>query len=178
MTAQTFATTTIPGTPARDAGIPPHVAAALEHVPHHAFAIDADHADTAAFVEAHQWPLTQAANTIVVVGKQADRVVYALCVVLASTKIDMNKTVRKALDVRKVSFAPAADAVAATGMEFGSITPFGAPAGWPILVDAGVTTAGLIAVGGGHRGVKLAVDGSSLAALPAAQVLAGLAINR
>jgi prolyl-tRNA editing enzyme YbaK/EbsC (Cys-tRNA(Pro) deacylase) len=178
MPHQTYDTAAIPGDSSRDAGAPDHVAAALDHVPHHAFHIDADRADTEAFIDAHRWPLDQAVNTIVVTGKRADRVVNAMCVVLASTKIDVNKAVRNALDVRKVSFAPRETAVTATGMEFGSITPFGAPLTWPILVDAGVITAGLVAVGGGRRDLKVVVDARSLADLPGALVVEGLAIPR
>ena len=62
----------------------------------------------------------------------------AACLVLASDRADVNKTVRKHLDVRKISFASMEDAVAQTGMEYGGITPVGLPADWPILVDTAV----------------------------------------
>ena len=58
--------------------------------------------------------------------------------VLATDRADVNKTVRKHLDVRKISFAGMDDAVGQTGMEYGGITPIGLPASWPILVDDAV----------------------------------------
>ena len=51
----------------------------------------------------------------------------AACLVLASDRADVNKTVRKRLDVRKISFAAMDDAVTRTAMEYGGITPIGLP---------------------------------------------------
>ena len=63
------------------------------------------------------------------------------------------------------------DAVtAATGMEYGGITPVGLPADWPVLVDEAVARP----VGDHRMGIrrsKLRLPGPLLAALPAAQVL-------
>ena len=61
--------------------------------------------------------------------------------VLATTRADVNGVVRRRLDVRKASFAPMAEAVELTGMEYGGITPIGLPAGWPVLVDPRVVDA-------------------------------------
>jgi prolyl-tRNA editing enzyme YbaK/EbsC (Cys-tRNA(Pro) deacylase) len=61
-------------------------------------------ADTAAFCEAYGYALEDSANTIVVVGK-AEPPVYAACVVLATTRLDVNKVVRKRLGTRKASLA-------------------------------------------------------------------------
>jgi prolyl-tRNA editing enzyme YbaK/EbsC (Cys-tRNA(Pro) deacylase) len=94
--------------------------------------------------------------------------------VLATTRADVNGLVRRHLDVRKASFAPQDDAVAQTGMEFGGITPFGLPGGWPVLVDAAVVAAPLVVVGSGLRRSKLVVPGAALAELPGVQVLDGL----
>jgi prolyl-tRNA editing enzyme YbaK/EbsC (Cys-tRNA(Pro) deacylase) len=96
-------------------------------------------------------------------------------VALATTRVDVNSFVRRHLDARKVSFASMDVAVAETSMEYGGITPFGLPASWPVLVDAAVVNEPLVVVGSGIRGSKLVVPGSSLAALPTAQVLEGLA---
>jgi prolyl-tRNA editing enzyme YbaK/EbsC (Cys-tRNA(Pro) deacylase) len=96
-------------------------------------------------------------------------------VVLATTRADVNGVVRRYLDVRKASFAPMDTAVAETGMQYGGITPVGLPSGWPILVDAAVVAAGDVIIGSGLRGSKLALPGKSLAMLPDAQVIEGLA---
>ena len=100
---------------------------------------------------------------------------YAACVALATTRVDVNGFVRRHLDARKVSFAPMDTAVELTSMEYGGITPFGLPADWPVLVDEAVTAVPLVVVGSGIRGSKLVVPGASLATIPTAQVLAGLA---
>jgi hypothetical protein len=49
--------------------------------------------------------------------------------VLATDRADVNRTVRKHLDVRKISFASMDEAVSRTGMEYGGITPIGLPRG-------------------------------------------------
>jgi prolyl-tRNA editing enzyme YbaK/EbsC (Cys-tRNA(Pro) deacylase) len=136
--------------------------------------IDPDLADTAAFCEAYQVGLDISANCVVVAGKREGEVRYAACVVLATTRADVNNVVRKHLDVRKASFAPMAEAVELTGMEYGGITPIGLPADWPILVDAAVVATPYVIVGSGIRGSKIALPGKALADLPGALVVEGL----
>ena len=138
-------------------------------------AIDPDLADTAAFCEAYAVSLGQSANCVVVAAKRGGETRYAACVALATTRVDVNGFVRRHLDARKVSFAPMDTAVELTSMEYGGITPFGLPADWPVLVDAAVTAVPLVVVGSGIRGSKLVVPGASLATIPTAQVLGGLA---
>ena len=137
--------------------------------------IDPDLADTTAFCTAYQVDLDASANCVVVVGKRGGEVRYAACVVLATTRADVNGVVRRHLDVRKASFAGTDDAVARTGMAYGGITPIGLPAGWPVLIDQRVTEAPYVVIGSGVRHSKLAVPGAALASLPGAEVLAELA---
>jgi prolyl-tRNA editing enzyme YbaK/EbsC (Cys-tRNA(Pro) deacylase) len=139
-----------------------------------AAAIDEDLADTAAFTEAYQVPLEASANCVVVAARRAGRTTLAACVVLATTRADVNGLVRRHLDARKASFAPQEEAVAETGMAFGGITPVGLPDSWPLLIDAAVADAALVVVGSGTRGGKLALPGAALARLPGATVLEGL----
>ena len=87
--------------------------------------IDPDLADTAAFCAAYAVPLEVSANCVVVAGRRAVNSIMAGCLVLATDRADVNRTVRKHLDVRKISFADMADAVTRTGMEYGGITPGG-----------------------------------------------------
>ena len=136
--------------------------------------IDPDLADTAAFCAAYGSSLDGSANCVVVAGRRGEAVRYAACLVLASTRADVNGLVRRRLDARKASFAPMDDAVAATGMEYGGITPIGLPDGWPVLVDAAVAAAPAGVIGSGVRGSKLALPGALAARLPAAEVLEGL----
>ncbi|MGY1746935.1 YbaK/EbsC family protein [Blastococcus sp. SYSU D00695] len=137
-------------------------------------AIDEDLADTAAFSEAYDVPLEASANCVVVAARRAGQTSLAACLVLATTRADVNGLVRRHLDARKASFAPQDVAVAGSGMAYGGIAPVGLPAGWPVLVDAAVAAAGLLVVGSGTRGSKLAVPGPVLAALPGAEVVEGL----
>jgi len=136
--------------------------------------IDPDLADTAEFCAAYQVGLDISANCVVVAGKRDGEQRFAACLVLATTRADVNGIVRKQLDVRKASFAPMAEAVELTGMEYGGITPIGLPAGWPILVDAAVAAAPYVIIGSGIRGSKIALPGKALADLPGARVVEGL----
>lgn len=137
-------------------------------------AIDAELADTAAFCAEYGSPLDASANCVVVSGKREGEVRFAACLVLATTRADVNGVVRRRLDVRKASFAPMAEAVSLTGMEYGGITPLGLPPAWPVLIDAAVAAAPELVIGSGIRGSKLLVPGDLLARLPGAEVVEGL----
>jgi prolyl-tRNA editing enzyme YbaK/EbsC (Cys-tRNA(Pro) deacylase) len=137
--------------------------------------IDANLADTAAFCEAYGVPLEASANCVVLAGKREGQVRMAACLVLATTRADVNGVARRWLDVRKISFAPMDDAVAMTGMEYGGITPIGLPIDWPILVDSRVIEQQAIVIGSGVRRSKIVLPGASLAQYPGVHVLEGLA---
>lgn len=137
--------------------------------------IDPQLADTAAFCERYGVLPAESANCVVISGRREGEVRFAACVVLATTRADVNNIARRALDVRKASFAATDLAVEQTGMEYGGITPIGLPAGWPVLVDAAVAAAAQVVIGSGIRGSKLALAGKSVAALPGATVIEDLA---
>ncbi|RKN13969.1 hypothetical protein D7147_29430 [Micromonospora musae] len=137
--------------------------------------IDAELADTAAFCAAYDVGLDVSANCVVVAGKREGVVRYAACIILATTRADVNGVARRALDVRKASFAPMAEAVELTGMEYGGITPIGLPAAWPILVDSRVIATPHVIIGSGVRHSKIALPGPALGALPNARVVEELA---
>jgi len=138
-------------------------------------AIDPSLSDTAAFCEAYEIAPAESANCVILEAKRGDRIWYAACLVLATTRADVNGAVRKALDARKLSFAPMDTAVTLTGMEYGGITPIGLPADWPILVDARVVATPHVIIGSGVRHSKIAIAGPALGALPGAEVIEGLA---
>ena len=132
-------------------------------------------ADTAVFVEHYgQELLERSANCVVVAGKRGGGSTLAACVVLSTTRADVNGVVRRHLGVRKASFAPMDTATGETGMEYGGITPVGLPEGWPVLVDAAVVDLPYVLVGSGRRRGKLLVPGKAFAELPGAVVLEGL----
>lgn len=138
--------------------------------------IEPDLADTAAFCAAYGVAPEQSANCVVVAGRRGETTTLAACVVLATTRADVNGLVRRRLEARKASFAPMDTAVRATGMEFGGITPVGLPEGWPVLVDAAVAAQAWVVVGSGLRRSKLVLPGALVAALPGAEAVDGLGV--
>ena len=136
--------------------------------------IDPALADTAAFCEKYDVALTESANCVVVAGRREGQTRMAACMVLATTRADVNGLVKREMDVRKASFAAMDNAVELTGMEYGGITPIGLPADWPVLVDSAVADQPWVIIGSGVRRSKLVLPGAALARLPAARVLADL----
>ena len=136
--------------------------------------IDPELADTAAFCERYEVAAAESANCVVVAGRREGETRFAACLVLATTRADVNGIVRRLLDVRKASFAPTQTAVELTGMEYGGITPIGLPDGWPVYLDSAVTATEQVVIGSGVRRSKLVLPGASLASLPGAVVVAGL----
>jgi prolyl-tRNA editing enzyme YbaK/EbsC (Cys-tRNA(Pro) deacylase) len=136
--------------------------------------IDPELADTAAFCERYEVAAAESANCVVVAGRREGETRFAACLVLATTRADVNGIVRRLLDVRKASFAPTQTAVELTGMEYGGITPIGLPGNWPVYLDSAVTATEQVVIGSGVRRSKLVLPGASLANLPGAVVVAGL----
>ena len=137
--------------------------------------IDPDLADTAAFCAAYDIGLDVSANCVIVAGRRGEVTRYAACMILATTRADVNGLVRTRLDARKASFAPMDDAVALTGMEYGGITPVGIPADWALYIDSRIVALPQVVIGAGIRGAKLVLQGAALAELPGAEVIEGLA---
>jgi prolyl-tRNA editing enzyme YbaK/EbsC (Cys-tRNA(Pro) deacylase) len=138
--------------------------------------IDPGLADTAAFCDAYDEPLTESANCVVVHGRRGETVTPVACVVLATTRADVNGLVRKHVNARKASFAPMDEAVADTGMEYGGITPLGLPEGYVLLVDPAVVAMPRVVIGSGLRGSKIELPGAAVAQIPGALVLDGLGL--
>lgn len=135
---------------------------------------DPDLADTADFCAHYGYAPEDSANAILVRTKTGEEK-YALCVVLATTRLDVNHTVRKKFPARKVSFASAEETRAATGMEIGGVTPIGLPAGLPVWVDAAVVARERIILGGGGRDTKVIVTPAYFHSLSETEVVDGLA---
>lgn len=138
------------------------------------FPCDPALADTANFCAAYGFKPEDSANTILVIGK-SDPPVYAACVVLATSRLDVNKTVKQRLGTRKASFAPAENTREITGMEIGGVTVFGLPEDLPIWIDARVMARDRIVLGGGSRSFKVIAAPAILSKLPNAEVVEGLA---
>lgn len=136
---------------------------------------DPELADTAAFCAHYDVDPADSANTILVASKRPPDQ-YAVCIVLATTRLDANRAVRDAMGWKKLSFAPAEVTLEITGMEIGGVTPFGLDDDLPVLIDAAVMTRPEIVLGGGNRTSKLRMAPVGLLALPTARVVEGLAI--
>jgi len=135
---------------------------------------DPEMADTTAFCEHYGYALDDAANTILVTSKKVDPPQRAVCVVLGTTRLDVNRVVRERLGARRVSFADADTTVEVTGMQIGGVTAPGI-VGLPLWVDAAVLGRERVVMGGGNRSSKLVLDPRELLKLPDVEVVDGLA---
>jgi prolyl-tRNA editing enzyme YbaK/EbsC (Cys-tRNA(Pro) deacylase) len=142
-------------------------------IQHEAFACDPDLADTAVFCEHYGFKLDQSANTILVASR-TDPVKYAACVVLADSRLDVNKKVKQLLDVKKLSFATPEQTIELTGMQIGGVVIFGLPEGIPIYIDSRVIEQEKIVMGGGNRSSKTILKPRELLKLPRLEVVEGL----
>jgi len=138
---------------------------------------DPEAADTAVFCARYGIPADRSANTILVASKKEPKV-YAACVVLATTSLDVNHAVRSLLGVSRLSFASAEETIAVTGMLVGGVTPFGLPDRLPVYVDEAVTAPEWIVLGGGGRSSKIKLSPAALRRVPGLQVVPGLARPR
>src|SRR5947208_3233666 len=91
-------------------------------VPYELIPIDPAFADTAAFCEKYGYPVERSCNTIIVASKKEPKK-FVACVVLAHTRLDVNKRVTKLMGVSKASFASAEEMVALTGMQVAVMAP-------------------------------------------------------
>lgn len=161
---------------------PDPAAAALEAllgpfgIPFELIPCDPALADTATFCAAYGYSPGDSANTIVVVGK-SDPPRYVVCVVLATTRLDVNRAVRARLGVRRLSFASFDEARTLTGMELGGVTVFGLPPDLPIWVDRRVMSRPEIILGGGNRSWKVKVSPNILLGLPGVEIVDDLAFE-
>ena len=161
-----------------DTALVAKIEAALDasRVEYEIFPCDPDLADTAVFCERYGYPLSVSANTILVKAKTGGER-FVVCVILADTRLDVNRTVRKRLGARRVSFASAEETRAVTGMEIGGVTPIALPAELEVWVDARVMACEWVILGGGDRSHKIKVVPELFERMPAAIVVEGLALD-
>lgn len=142
-------------------------------VPFERIEIDPAYADTAAFCEKYGYPADRSCNTIIVASKKEPKK-FVACVVLANTRLDVNKRVTKLMGVSKASFATAEEMVALTGMQVGGVTPFSLPEGMPLYIDDQIMPLDWIILGGGGRSLKIKTSPGVFTKL-GAEVVLGLA---
>ncbi|MGH9364303.1 MAG: YbaK/EbsC family protein [Thermoanaerobaculia bacterium] len=157
----------------------PRVRAAIEglRIACEVLPCDPEFADTAAFCAKYGIPPAESANAIIVASRKEPKR-YAACLVLSTTKLDVNHKVAEVLGIKKLSFASGQESVAATGMMVGGVTLFGLPAGWPVYIDSRVTRLPSVVVGGGNRSSKLRLAPAELLRISGALVVEGLALER
>lgn len=134
---------------------------------------DEKFADTAAFCAHYGYTAEQSANTILVADRKNPENIVA-CVLLADSRLDVNKTVCRLMGTKRASFASAEQTKAASGMEIGGVTVFGLPEKMPVYVDSRVTAQPEIIMGGGNRTSKLVLNPAELERLSTAKVIDGL----
>lgn len=137
-------------------------------------ACDPDLADTAAFCERYGFKLEQSANTILVASRKVEPTKYAVCVILADSRLDVNKKVCELLGVKRASFADGESTTTLTGMMIGGVTAIGIR-DLPIFVDSRVMQQPEVVMGGGNRSSKVLMDPQQLTKLPNIQIVDGLA---
>ena len=126
-------------------------------LPYEVIEIDSDLADTAIFCENYGFPIEQSGNTIIIASKKEPKL-FAACVVLATTKLDVNKCVRNLMGVSKASFASAEEMKELTGMEVGGVTPFSLPEEIKLYVDSRIMRLNWLILGGGGRDKKIKIS--------------------
>lgn len=137
--------------------------------------IDPALSDTAAFCEAYSIPLDQSVNSILISTKK-EPMRDCLCSVLASTKLDVNKRVKRLMEA-KVSFSARERMTDVTGMEFGAVTPVGLPESIPVYLDSRIMAAPWVILGGGERSLKIKIAPEALSRLPNIEVVEDLGIG-
>lgn len=137
------------------------------------FECDPKLADTAAFCERYGFTHEQSANTILVASRKVEPVKYAACVVLADSRLDVNKKVCELLVVKRASFADSETTQKLTGMMIGGVTAIGI-ADLPIYIDSRVMQQPEVILGGGNRSSKVILDPQEFNKIPNVQIVEGL----
>ena len=160
-----------------DEDIEARVREALEGfgVPYELMVIDPAYADTTAFCEKYGVSLAHSANTIIV-GSKKEPKQYAACVVGATTRLDVNHTVRALMGVSRLSFASADETMALTGMMIGGVTLFALPETLAVYVDETLMALDYVILGGGSRSLKIRTVPQVFSRIPGARIVAGLSI--
>ena len=160
-----------------NAKLPDNVAEALAEldIPYEVVPCDPGFADTAEFCERYGFPIDHCGNTIIVASKRGPAR-YASCTVRGSDRLDVNKTVRKLMGVKRLSFAGAEQTAALTGMEIGGVTPFALPSDVPVYFDEKLMELDYAILGSGDRSSKIKVEPGVLARIPNALVVPGLSM--
>ena len=153
----------------------PHIETALAsaNVAYEIWPCDETMAYTANFCAHYNVSVDNSVNAILVQDKyNAEN--YALCLVTAADRLDVNGTVRKKLGAKKASFASSEMTTDVTAMEIGGVTPVGLPQGIRIWIDAKIMALDYIILGGGNRTSKLKLDPAYFTDIAEAEIIENL----
>ena len=156
--------------------IPDIVRAALDAsgVDYEIMDCDPELADTAVFCAHYGHAMEDSANAILVKSKTGEER-FVACVLLATTRLDVNKVIRKKMGARKVSFADPLETRRVTGMDLGGVTPPGLPPELPLWVDSRVMARPFVILGAGTRAAKIKISPDYFRRLPQTEIVDGLA---
>jgi prolyl-tRNA editing enzyme YbaK/EbsC (Cys-tRNA(Pro) deacylase) len=144
-------------------------------LPYELIRIDPDFADTAEFCQKYDFSMDCSGNTIIVASKRGEKK-FSACIVKASRRLDVNKTVRNLMGVSRASFASAEETMELTGMMIGGVTPFALPGDVPVYVDDTLMGEAYVILGSGSRSSKLKVPPEVLRQIPNSQIISGLSM--
>ena len=136
--------------------------------------IDPAFADTAEFCAKYGYPEDHSGNTIICASKKEPKQ-FSACVVAATTRLDVNHTVRRLMGVARLSFATPEETQALTGMMIGGVTAFALPDDVPLYIDSRLMQLDYVILGSGSRSSKIKIAPDALPLLPNAQIVEGLA---
>ncbi len=126
-------------------------------------------ADTDDFCANYNIPRDHAANAILVASKSEPKK-YAVCLVLATTKLDVNHAISRLMGIKRLSFAAAEETKAVTGQAIGGVTVFALPESVPLYIDSRIMVNDYVIVGGGNRSTKIKLLPAELRKIPSATI--------
>ncbi len=138
--------------------------------------IDPAFADTADFCEQYGYPMKTSGNTIIVASKRGEKK-YCACIVQASARLDVNRTVKRLMGVSRASFASAEETMELTGMMIGGVTAFALPPDLPIYADPNLRSQEYVILGSGSRSSKIKISPGDIGKIPGARFIDGLAMS-
>ncbi len=136
--------------------------------------IDPQYMNGKALGEHYGINIDDGANCVIIEAKNNESSEFVAVVIPVGNRADLNGFVKKHLGARRVSLAPLDKVIEATGMEYGSITPFGLPSSWKILIDEVLMNKEKIIIGGGKQISKLLVPTAVFKILPNVEIIKGL----
>lgn len=148
-------------------------------VPFRVVAVAPEYGDVAGLYERYGFLPETIANTLLIAGR-TEPVTFAACIVLATSRLDINKKAAALLGLKRgrATFATPEQVTRVTGMMVGGVTAFGLPPSLPVYIDDAVMLRDEILMGGGNLSSKVVMASDALRRLPNAEIVQGLGIAR